>query len=190
MQDAERETIRRILSGDVEAYGDLVRRHSPALLRLALRITGNPFDAEEVVQEAFLHAYRKLGSFQFRASFGTWVYRIAVNRALNHVERRAPLADSIIGGSDDPDLGEIQIDDTAAGPDRLLLSAEMARQSQDALHSLSSLERTAFVLRHMEERSTQEIADTLHVAPNAANQAVFRAVQKLRRRLAPLQVIR
>jgi RNA polymerase sigma-70 factor (ECF subfamily) len=190
MRDDEREIIRRVLSGDAEAYGDLVRRHSPTLLRLTLRITGNPSDAEEAVQEAFLLAYRKLGSFQFRASFGTWVYRIAVRCALDQVHRRAPLDEARVGYADAPDLGEIQVADTAAGPDRLLLSAEMARLGEDALHALTALERTAFVLRHMEERTTQEIADVLHIAPNAAKQAVFRAVQKLRLRLASLQVIR
>jgi RNA polymerase sigma-70 factor (ECF subfamily) len=78
--------------------------------------------------------------------------------------------------------------DQAAGPERLLLSAEIAAMQEMALRSLSPTERTAFVLRHLEDRSTEEIAAVLGIAPNAAKQAVFRAVQKLRLRLATLRV--
>jgi len=74
--------------------------------------------------------------------------------------------------------------DSAADPERLLLSSEIGAQQQFALHALTSLERTAFLLRHVEEQSTTEIAAALNIAPSAAKQAVFRAVQKLRRRLA------
>ena len=82
----------------------------------------------------------------------------------------------------------MQVADAAAGPDRLLLSGEMGAMRETAMNSLTPTERTAFVLRHMEERSTQEIADALGIDPNAAKQAVFRAVHKMRSRLAGLRV--
>jgi RNA polymerase sigma-70 factor (ECF subfamily) len=88
----------------------------------------------------------------------------------------------------DPEQQAVQVADEAAGPERLLLSAEIAAMQQMALRSLTPTERTAFVLRHMEDRSTEEIAAALGIAPNAAKQAVFRAVQKLRQRLANLRV--
>jgi len=185
----EHSAIRAVLSGDTEAYQALVVRHSSMLFRVAVRITGNEADADEVVQEAFLRGYERLPSFQFRAGFGTWIYRIAVNCAFDCVRRREPDEDRCTVENTDSDAGRMQeqVADLSAGPERLLLSQEMASQQQFAMHALTPLERTAFQLRHLEDQSTSEIAETLNMAPNAVKQAVFRAVQKLRRRLAPMR---
>ena len=83
MEENDHSIIRAVLSGDKEAYGKLVVRHSQIVFRVAFRITGDEADAEEVVQEAFLRGYQKLESFESRSEFGTWIYRIAVNCALN-----------------------------------------------------------------------------------------------------------
>ena len=88
----------------------------------------------------------------------------------------------------DSELHDVQLADSAAGPDRLLLSGEIGALQELAMQSLTPTERTAFVLRHVEQCTTEEIAATLGIAPNAAKQAVFRAVQKLRRRLVNLRV--
>src|SRR5437773_9942893 len=80
--------VERTLAGDRDAYRVLVERHSHSVFRLAYRMTGNRHDAEEVVQEAFLRGYQKLGQFAARANFGTWVYRIAANYAIRSEERR------------------------------------------------------------------------------------------------------
>jgi RNA polymerase sigma-70 factor (ECF subfamily) len=186
MDQNEHSAIRAVLSGNTEAYKALVVRHSPALFRVAFRITGNEADADEVVQEAFLRGYQKLPSFQFRAGFGTWIYRIAVNCAFDLAQRRKPEASPNAAGKDDDraERAQEQLPDLGAGPERLLLSQEMASQQQFAMHALTPLERTAFLLRHVEDQSTNEIAEALNMAPNAVKQAVFRAVQKLRRRLA------
>src|SRR5277367_3918344 len=83
-------TIRAILAGNKDAYSALVAQNSRSVFQVAYRITGNEADAEEVVQEAFLRAYRKLDTFESRASFATWIYRIAVRCALNKIgERRS-----------------------------------------------------------------------------------------------------
>ncbi|HEY1901772.1 MAG TPA: sigma-70 family RNA polymerase sigma factor [Terracidiphilus sp.] len=191
MDKNDHAAIQAVLAGDKEAYGALVVRHSHTLFRVAYRITGNEADAEDVVQEAFLRGYRKLEGFESRANFGTWIYRIAVHCALDWVKRRrgdeAKLA-SQIGESNDPELDQLQVADAMAGPERLLLSGEIGSMQQAALLSLTATERTAFVLRHMEDCTTAEIGAALGIEPNAAKQAVFRAVQKLRRRLAPLRV--
>jgi RNA polymerase sigma-70 factor (ECF subfamily) len=189
----EHSAIRAVLAGDTEAYKTLVVRHSPALFRVAYRITGNEADADEVVQEAFLRGYQRLPSFQFRAGFGTWIYRIAVNCAFDHAQRLGP--DEGLGAVEIADGGpermrermQEQVVDLNAGPERLLLSKEMATQQQFAMHALTPLERTAFLLRHVEDQLTSEIAEALKISPNAVKQAIFRAVQKLRRRLAPLR---
>jgi RNA polymerase sigma-70 factor (ECF subfamily) len=181
-------TIQAVLAGDKEAYGALVVRHSQSLFRVAFRITGNEADAEEVVQDAFLRGYRKLEGFESRANFGTWIYRIAVHCALDKVKHRRGDDAMRVGDSNDPEQDQMQVADLAAGPERILLSGEIGSLQQAALHSLTATERTAFILRHMEDCTTAEIGAALGIDPNAAKQAVFRAVQKLRRRLAPLRV--
>src|SRR6478672_13611706 len=80
--------VERTLAGEREAYRVLVERHSQYVYRLAYRMTGNPHDAEEVVQEAFLRAYQKLQQFAGNANFGTWVYRIAANYAIDRLRQR------------------------------------------------------------------------------------------------------
>ena len=182
--------VRAILAGDKEAYGALVARHSHSLFRVAFRITGNEADAEDVVQEAFLRGYQKLESFEARSSFGTWIYRIAVRGALDKISRRPADDSSRVAGAADPEQDEVQVADTATSPERLLLSGEIGAMQEFALQSLTATERTAFVLRHMEDCTTEESAAALGIAPNAAKQAVFRAVKKLRIRLAALRVKR
>src|SRR3984957_9791268 len=188
MEESDDSIRRAVLSGDKEAYRVLVARYSQVVFRVAYRITGNEPDAEEAVQEAFLRGYQALANFQGRSSMATWFYRISANCAFDVVGRRRPEAQSRIAEENDPEQGEVQLADIKAGPDRLLLSREIEARRRAAMSELTPTERTAFVLRHMEDRSTEEIAAALDIAPNAAKQAVFRAVQKLRRQLAPLWV--
>jgi RNA polymerase sigma-70 factor, ECF subfamily len=180
-------TIRAVLSGDKDAYGALVAEHSHSVFRVAYRITGNEADAEEVVQDAFLRGYRKLEGFEARADFGTWIYRIAVHCALDRISRRSEeYARAAIPVDGEPEA--VQLPDRTPGPEQVLLSREIGAFRESAMHSLTPLERTAFTLRHMEDCSMEEIATVLDIAPNAAKQAVYRAVHKLRQRLALLRV--
>ena len=188
MGQDDRTTIQAVLAGDRDAYGALVMRHSRMLFRLAYRMTGSEADADDVVQEAFLRGFQKLETFESRADFGTWIYRIAVHCALDRLQyRRRELARQV-GEENDPEQGEVQVADLAPGPERLALSAEIGTLGQMAMQALTAMERTAFVLRHMEDRNTDEIAAALNVAPNTAKQTVYRAVQKMRKRLAVLRV--
>ncbi len=180
--------IQAVLAGDKEAYAALVVRHSGRLFRVAFRITGNEADAEDVVQEALLRGYRKLESFESRSDFGTWIYRITVRCALDRIGGSKVDESSRIGETTDGEQDRVQIADQAAGPERLLLSGEIGAMQEIAMHALSATERTAFVLRHLEDRTTEEIAAVMGIPPNTAKQSVFRAVQKLRRRLATLKV--
>src|SRR5579863_345523 len=181
MEENEHSIIRAVLSGDKEAYGTLVVRHSHAIFRVAFRITGDEADAEDIVQEAFLIGYLKLESFESRSKFSTWIYRIAVNCALNLKNKRKPEAAYQLGEYADATQHQLPVADTAGNPERLVYSQEIEALQARAMQELTATERTAFVLRHMEACSTEEIAATLRIAPNAAKQAVFRAVQKLRR---------
>lgn len=187
MQGNDHSVVRAVLAGDKEAYGALVRAHSATVFRVAFRIIGNEADAEEIVQETFLRGYQRLESFQLRSAFGTWIYRIAVNCALNRVNQPRIDAEYRHGEENDPEEKTVQVAGSDADPERSLLSSEIGAAHRMAMQRLTATERTAFVLRHMEDCSTDEIAMALGIAPNAAKQAVFRAVQKLRRELAPLR---
>ncbi|MFY9746759.1 MAG: RNA polymerase sigma factor [Acidobacteriaceae bacterium] len=187
MDGNDHSVVRAVLAGDKEAYGALVRAHSSAVFRVAFRISGNEADAEEIVQETFLRGYQRLASFQLRSGFGTWIYRIAVNCALNRIQSSGVAADYRLGEESDPEQKIVQVAAVTADPERSLLSREIGTAQSMAMQRLTATERTAFILRHLEDRSTGEIANVLGIAPNAAKQAVFRAVQKLRRELAPLR---
>lgn len=186
MDGSEASVVERARAGDQEAFRVLVERHSGNIFRLAYRMTGNEHDAEDVVQEAFLRAYRQLKRFEGRAAFSTWLYRIAVNSALDqmrsrtrHEERRE---------ASDPERPDPLARLPAAGPspERLVFSAQVQERVAAALAQLTPKERAAFVLRHFEGQSIEEIGRALGVRASAAKNNVFRAVQKLRQRLEPV----
>ena len=187
MDDIDGGAIDRARSGDREAFRLLVERHSRSVFRLAFRMTGNQQDAEDVVQETFLRAYRQLDRYQARASFATWLFRIAANYSLDLIRGRkrrrecGPMAGS--NGGDIDILEAVPSEDPA--PDRLALSGELQVRLNAAMEELSAQERTAFVLRHFEGLSIDEIGQSLGTSANATKHSIFRAVQKLRHSLAP-----
>jgi RNA polymerase sigma-70 factor (ECF subfamily) len=183
MGDVDQQAIRRVLGGDRDAYRVLMERHFATIFRVTFRITGNQQDAEEAAQEAFLRAYNKLPEFQQNAGFGTWVYRIAMNCALNLVERRSREASWNAAPLVTEFGTERFASESQRGPEQALLDGEAVQLRERAMQELTPMERTAFVLRHMEDQPIVEIAAALGVPANSAKQAVFRAVGKLRRAL-------
>jgi RNA polymerase sigma-70 factor, ECF subfamily len=182
---ADQAAVARARSGDADAFRLLVECHSRSLFRLGFRMTGNESDAEDVVQETFLRAYRQLARFDERASFGTWLYRIATNYALDLVRarnRRGEQSPGFAEGAEDP-LESARSGDPP--PDRLAESEQVRQHLSAAMNELSAAERAAFVLRHFEGMSIEDVGRTLGCQPGAAKHSVFRAVQKLRRALEP-----
>src|SRR5436190_13023987 len=179
--------LARARQGDGEAFRELVESHSRSVFRLAFRMTGNEQDAEDVVQESFLRAYKQLGRFESRANFGTWLYRITANCAVDLMRSRQARHDMSRGESLDADVHQPTAE--IPGPDRMAHGAEIERTVQGALTGLSPLERAAFTLRHYEGRSIDEIATTLGLGTSAAKHSVFRAVRKLRLALDPLRTV-
>ncbi|HVL67762.1 MAG TPA: sigma-70 family RNA polymerase sigma factor [Vicinamibacterales bacterium] len=173
--------------GDSEAFRALVERHSRAVYRLAYRMTGSQQDAEDVVQETFLRAYRQLGRFESRANFGTWVHRIAVNCSIDLIRSR-PHREAAHDTMDLEQFGPaIESTDAAgASPERLMLSTEVQERIGEAMNGLSRMERAAFMLRHFEGRSIEEISRSLGLKTNATKHSIFRAVRKMRIALEPL----
>jgi RNA polymerase sigma-70 factor (ECF subfamily) len=193
MDLTDRECVEAVLNGDRDAYRHLVFRYSGSVFRAARRITSNDADAEEVVQDTFLRGYLQMGKFELRADFGTWIYRIGVNCAIDLLRKRKRQPGSGGNASQHEVRTEAeskfpQAIDGAASPERLLLSAELEWKRRAAMARLTEVEVAAFALRHMEDRTMDEVADLLAISLGSAKQAVFRAVQKLRRELAPLRV--
>ena len=188
MEGSDAATVERIRAGDEEAFGLLVQRHSRHVFRVAYRMTGNEQDAEDVVQDTFLKAYRQIGRFESRASFGTWLYRIAINCAHDLMRRRPKGATTPIE-SDETTLSYEASQAAGGSPpdaDRMVFSAQVQQRVSDTLSSLSQNERAAFVLRHYEGLSIEEVGQTLGLRTSATKHSIFRAVQKMRRALEPL----
>jgi RNA polymerase sigma-70 factor (ECF subfamily) len=187
--------VQRTLAGERDAFRVLVERYSRNLYRLAYRMTGNPRDAEDVVQEAFLRAYQKLGQYAGNSNFGTWVYRIAANYAIDRIRQRN-VEESRQASRGRPTEDGLQADpvataiDPAASPERLAGSAELAAKMREALDALTPAERTAIVMRHWEGCAIEEIAAVLKSNSNATKNTVFRAVSKLRKSLEPFIELR
>ena len=185
MEASDAEAVALARAGDAEGFRALVERHGRSLFRLAYRMTGSEEDAEDVVQETFLRAFRRLDGFEERSNVGSWLYRIAANcaydvlRARRRRDGEVPAGDP--GGDRDPTV-------PAAGPspDRLVLSAEVRRRVQAAMTRMSTLERSAFVLRHFEGWTIEEIGRALDLERSAAKHSIFRAVRKVREVLAPV----
>src|ERR1043166_4210938 len=134
--------VAKARSGDSDAYRVLVERHSRALFRLAFRMTGNESDAEDVVQESFMRAYRQLGKFDERASFGTWLYRIASNCSLDLVRSRKRRSEHLAPAEaemDDPSRDPI-LTLPATGPsrERSAMSSEVRERVAEAMNDLSA----------------------------------------------------
>ncbi len=172
--------------GNQVAFRVLVERHSRSVFGLAFRMCGNEQDAEDLVQETFLRAYKQLNRFDGRSAFGTWLYRICANCTLDLLRSRKSRKEvraHTAEGATTSWLEAVAARDP--GPERLTHSREIAGLLEPALKQLSEMERTAFVLRHYEGCDIEEIARALGVQANAAKHSVFRAVQKLRRALEP-----
>jgi RNA polymerase sigma-70 factor, ECF subfamily len=186
MGESDLAAIARVRAGDGEGFRTLVDRHSRSVFRLAYRMTGNEADAEDVVQETFLRAYRQLASYEERSSFSTWLYRIAANYALDMIRSKRRQVEQ---QSPQDEQGRDMFDQVAAdvpAQDRLLFNAEVKRRFQTAMRELTDQERAAFEMRHFEGLSIDQIGAVLDLGDSATKNSIFRAVRKLRGALGPL----
>src|SRR5437773_391608 len=159
--DDDTETVAQARAGDADAFRRLVERHSRNVFRLAYRMTGNEHDAEDVVQEAFLRAYRRLHQYDERARFSSWLHRIAANCAYDLLRvRRRRDEDPWPEG---PDASAAEFPSPEPAPDRLVLSAEVKQRLGVAMSRMSAQEKAAFVLRHFEGMSIAEIGEALEL---------------------------
>jgi len=161
-------------------------------LRLALHLTGSEHDAQDIYQEAFLKAYKNVGSFRFECSFYTWIYRIVTNLCLDHLRKRqtrredpATIMDS--SGQELDLLDRVSDDRVGANPERDLMRSELGSKIAQALTKLTPRERMVFELKHYQGLRLRTIGEMLNTTEETAKNTLFRATQKLRSTLAPMR---
>ena len=172
--------VRETLAGSQTSFQLLVERYQGRLFSLARHYVRSAVEVEDLVQEAFLKAFRRLESFDHRASFYTWLYRIAVNTILDHQRRQGR---SPVQAVEDPELVESPRPVEAPAPDAGLEREEIARITAEILEELPEIFRTVLVLREFEDLSYQEIADTLGISIGTVESRLFRARARFKERL-------
>jgi RNA polymerase sigma-70 factor (ECF subfamily) len=187
LQDAE--LIREAQKGSRVAFDALVRQYDQAVLRLALHLTGSEQDAQDIHQEAFLKAYRHIGSFRFECSFYTWIYRIVTNLCLDLLRRRKTRREdpSVIvdsSGEEHDTMINVSDDRAMANPARELDRKILAEKIQTALEKLTPRERTVFELKHYQGLRLRTIGEMLNTTEETAKNTLFRATRKLRTQLS------
>src|SRR5438105_14719768 len=184
--------IREAQRGNRAAFEELVRHYDQAVLRLAMHLTGSDTEAQDVYQEAFLKAYKNLGSFRFECSFYTRIYRIVTNLCLDHLRKRnvrkedAPVAvDS--SGEEYSRLEQFPDGRSGANPERDLMRRELGRKIGAALAVLTPRERMVFELKHYHGLKLRTVGEMLNTTEETAKNTLFRATQKLRSALAEMR---
>jgi RNA polymerase sigma-70 factor (ECF subfamily) len=173
--------VRAAQSGNDAAFEQLVHAYDHVVLRLALRITRSESDAQDIYQEAFLKAYKKLGSFRFECAFSTWIYRIVTNACFDHLRRDQSRTKNF---AIEVDVDLVAGDSHVSNPEQQLLHHELGTHIVRALGRLTPRERMVFELKHFEGLKLRAISEIIHCSEASVKTSLFRATQKLRGRLA------
>jgi RNA polymerase sigma-70 factor (ECF subfamily) len=178
--------LERIRAGDKAACAECIEQHAPAVYRVALRLMGDESEAEDVVQETFLSAFRSIDRFEGRAGLSTWLFRIAHNAALMRLRRAEPSFVSV-DESDGGDGGAgvpRQLFDWCCLPEQDFATAEARAELERAVRELPEKLRTVFILRELEGLSTEDTAGALDLSAEAVKTRLHRARLWLRERLS------
>ena len=186
-QQMDHELVARVQRGDSKAFDLLVRKYQHRIVALIGRYVPDWSECQDVAQEAFLRAYRALGSFRGDAQFYTWLHRIAVNTAKNHLVangRRPPTDDIDVADAEQYDSGvRLRDNDT---PERELMRQQMEQTVMRAVEALPEELRTAITLREVEGLSYEEIAARIECPIGTVRSRIFRAREAIEQELAPL----
>lgn len=192
MDEADAEIIRAVLSGEIDRYAALVERYHAPTIRLAFSFLGNYDDAREAAQDAWVNAYQALRSFRGRAKFSTWLYRIVINQCKDARKRRArqPAVVGRVGWGPDAstDTSEtlfVDPADPSANPSEHAANRELSRQLSAAIGTLTSHQRAVFVLHHLHGLALEMVAEIIGCRVGTVKSHLFRATERLRRRLTP-----
>ncbi len=183
-KDDEGVLVAAARSGDMAAFEQLVSRYERKIFRLAHNITQNREDAEDVMQDAFLKSYSHLGDFQGDSRFYTWLVRITVNEALMKLRKRRPNQISLDESFEtENDLMPREIEDWGLTPEQRYAQTELNRILSEVIGDLDPAFRVVFLLRDVEELSTEETAELLGLSVPAVKSRLLRARLKLRHKL-------
>ena len=190
----EERLIADFKEGSRDRFDELVKAYTQKLYRLAYGLLGNHHDAEEVVQDSFVRAYRGLDNFRGDSSFETWMHRITVNLARNkyHWNRRrgegvnVSLSEPVNSGEDGESVSELELPDTSYSPDRLMQKAETRSNVLRGLNTLPDYIREAMVLRHVKDLPYEEIAGILNCPVGTVKSRISRGRELLREYLMNL----
>lgn len=181
-RDAQAALVERAQAGDRGALDYLFSNHSPALYQTALRLVGTPEEAEDVLQEGMLSAFRNLRRFEGRSQFSTWLTRIVINAALMRLRSRKSRPtvslDERLAEDDDMTFAD-QFPDTDPNPEQVVARRELEDLLRRNLATLSPVLRSAFILREMEGLSTEEAAESLGVSEGTLKARLHRAKRQL-----------
>jgi len=178
----EQELVTRAKAGDDEAFAQLMRDNEKRIYNLTLRMTGNPEDAMDLAQEAFLNAWRGLKFFKGDSAFSTWVYRLASNACIDHLRRKKRRQDiSVPMLVDDEDDSALDIPDERFQPEQELERQELRRTVAAGLEQLSDEHRQVLVMREINGLSYQEIGDILDLEAGTVKSRIARARNSLRK---------
>jgi RNA polymerase sigma-70 factor (ECF subfamily) len=179
-------SLEALRNGDREEFARLVETYSPLIYHLGLKMLNNPQDAEDILQETFIKAYRHISGFDGRSNISTWLYRIASNEALMLIRRKRPQSISF----EEPSIIEtepqepLQIVDWCCLPEEEFLSAESRTRLDEAVNRLPPSLRVTFILRDIEGLSTRETAEVLDISEVAVKTRLSRARLRLREDLS------
>ncbi len=184
--DVDLPIVDRVLAGDAQAFGELVRMHERRVYRTTLSVTKNPEDAEEAAQETFLKAFQNLGQFRGDSRFTTWLTRIAINEGLQKLRKRgnAESIDELLLDEEGLPMPK-QVEDWHDNPEQLYAREEIRQFVEEAIQSLPPAYRVVFMLRDVEEMDTGETAEALGISVAAAKSRLLRARLMMREALAP-----
>ncbi len=182
----EANLISRLKAGDKSACAECIEIHSPLIYRLALQLMGNEAEAEDVLQETFLSAFKAIDSFEGRSGLGTWLYRIAYNASMMRLRRSDPYTISVEETLDTDGLAVVpsQLFDWCCLPEKDFESDEVRQELDMAVNELPETLKAVFVLRELEGLSTAETANALEISEGAVKVRLHRARLWLRERLS------
>jgi RNA polymerase sigma-70 factor (ECF subfamily) len=183
--DNERDMVERLRGGDKSACAQCVELHAPGLYRLAYRLMGDEAEAEDIVQETFLSAFKSIDSFEWRSGLKTWLYRIATNAALMRLRRKTPFSVSVdLPEEEGAATVPAQLFDWCCLPEQDFATSEAKTELEAAIRALPEKLRAVFVLRELEGLSGEETAQALGVSVENVKTRLYRARLWLRERLA------
>jgi len=184
----DQQLVERVQGGDKQAFGLLVSKYQRKLHRLLARLVRDPAEVEDLAQETFIKAYRALGSFRGESAFYTWLYRIGINTAKNHLAaqgRRMPVSTSMDSIEMEGVEGAERLHDFDT-PERQLMTRQIALTVDDALAGLPDELREAITLRELEGLSYDDIASMMDCPIGTVRSRIFRAREAIAARLRPL----